>query len=418
MHTSRQWRSRRLGLTGLLVAALSALLLLGSGSAGATIGATLYDQNNSDSGSGFMSTLTGDVLADDFVVPAATSWQIGSIKTTGLDHLLTSVKVTIYSDSSDSPGTQVYTKTLAAGSFTDAPTQYTNWDGGNLTIPVDVTLASGHYWLSVQGHDDVNGAYFWESRDVVADHAAMTVDPSLGCTSWSDLATCWNAVGYSYPAGSLDLMFALYGPSTADILTPTNGAALTASEGTALNNGTLGTFTDNNTSAVATDFTANVNWGDGTTNSTGTVTGSNGSFTVTGSHTYTQAGDYNVVTNVSGNGGTAEINSTVHVADVPLTISQLRVGVKPTHGSPDSTATLTVKFSDPNPYATASDYSTSTINWGDGSSVSTPTFATVGKSWSGTATHPYVRGFTYTITVTINAAGGATDSLQKTITVR
>jgi hypothetical protein len=413
MHTRRHWGWPRLGLTGLLVAAFSALLLLGSGSAGATIGSSLYDQNNNMGELGFPSaTLDNVALADDFVVPAATSWQIGTIKTTGLDQAdLTSVKVTIYSDSSNAPGTPVYTRTLSSGSFTDEPGAYST-PGGKLTIPVDVTLASGHYWLSVQGDSGhVGNGWYWETRTVVANHAAMALYPARGCTSWTDLTTCWNE------AGSLDLMFALYGPSTADILTPTNGAALTATEGAELSGGTLGAFTDDNTSAAAANFTANVDWGDGMTG-TGTVTGSSGNFTVTGSHTYTQAGDYNIVTNVSGNGGTAEINTSVHVADVPLTISQVRVNVKPTHGSPDSTATLTVKFNDANPYTTANDYSTSTIDWGDGKPLSTPTFAAQGKAWSGTATHDYVRGFTYTITVTINAPGGANDSIQKTITVR
>jgi hypothetical protein len=234
MHTPRHWGWRRLGLTGVLVTALSALLLLASGSASATIGSSLYDQNNHMGQLGFTSTLYDHViLADDFVVPVATSWQIGTIKTTGLrHHELTSVTVTIYRDSSNAPGTPVYTRTLAPGSFIDQHGPYPNVPGGKLTIPVDVTLTSGHYWLSVQGDTGhLGNGWYWETRDVVRNQAAMTINPSGqawkgGCRfSWGDLANC---ARYSptNPAGSLDLMFALYGRSTAD-LTPTNGANLT-----------------------------------------------------------------------------------------------------------------------------------------------------------------------------------------------
>jgi PASTA domain len=209
MHTPNYWGWPRVGLTGLLVSALSALLLVASGPAWG-MGSILYDQNNMTSMSevGTWSTVSRNAEAtDDFVVPAATSWQIGTIKTTGLDIGLTSVRVTIYTDSSRLPGTQVYARTLSSGSFTEEPGPYPWWPGGNLTIPVNVTLPSGHYWLSVQGDAPNDQPYFWQARNVVANQAAMYRGPS--CTSWGDLANCMFP---GYQAGSLDLMFALYGP--------------------------------------------------------------------------------------------------------------------------------------------------------------------------------------------------------------
>lgn len=57
----------------------------------------------------------------------------------------------------------MYTKTLPSGSFTEEPGPYPNWPGGKLTVPVDVTLSSGHYWLSVQGELDDTNPYMCQS---------------------------------------------------------------------------------------------------------------------------------------------------------------------------------------------------------------------------------------------------------------
>lgn len=184
-----------------------------------------------------------------------------------------------------------------------------------------------------------------------------------------------------------------------------------------MNGRTLGTFTSSNGSALATDFTASIDWGDGTTTGTGTVTGSNGNFTVTGTHTYTEEGNYTVVADVSGNGGTATINTLVHVADAPITLSNPKLAWKTSRISLDSVATLTVKFTDANRYATADDFS-GTVDWGDGINSFAFT-AAGGRSWVSPAlTHAYARGSTYTITITVNDTGGASDSIQKTGTVR
>ena len=415
MHTSKDWGWRRLRLAALATAALTVgLLLAGSSSAAVTHGVAVYSQTTNFDGSAWYSTtyVGATYMADDFIVPAATSWQIAAVYAAGVDARdLASVTVTIYSDSSGSPGTEVYTTTVNWGSFDDVADPYwTSWTGGDLTIPVDVTLASGHYWLSVVG----NGAdWFWDSRNVVSNDGAMFKDPTnrwgTGCTTWGDVGTC-------YSQTSVDLMFALYGPYLGDVLTPTNGRDLNGTEGAALNGRTLGTFTDTNTSAIAADFTTEIDWGDGTTG-TGTVSGSTGNFTVTGSHTYTEEGDYTVTTDVSGNSGTATINTLVHVADAPITLSNPKLAWKTARMSLDSVATLTVKFTDANRYATADDF-TGTVDWGDGTNSFTFT-AAGGRSWvSPSLTHVYARGSTYAITITVYDTGGESDSIQKTGTVR
>jgi len=182
----------------------------------ASLGPTLYDQNDNDGGDGFTSTsYSGTQAADDFVVPATESWHVTSVFVPGSGFAdLSSVTVTIYGDSSGGPGAQVYTVNVPSGSFTDDLGLF-NFPGGNLTIPIDATLPSGHYWLSVQG----DGSYwFWEIRGVVSNHPAMWENPDglfgTGCTSWGDMATCFAALGTPYPPNSLDLMFTLGGTST------------------------------------------------------------------------------------------------------------------------------------------------------------------------------------------------------------
>lgn len=399
------------------MAALTAgLLLAGSSSAAVTHGPALYDQPGTIESANESTSIRPDAMADDFIVPTGASWQIAAVYAAGVDDLnLTSVTVTIYSDSSNSPGTQLYSTTVNSGSFDDvADTNWPGWTGGDLTIPVSVTLTAGHYWLSVVGN---GGLWYWDYQTSVASGTtgAMWIDPTNywggGWTTWGDLAT-WLA----YTPGTLDAIFALYGPSAGDVLAGTDGADLNGTEGAALNGRTLGTFTDSNTSAVAADFTADIDWGDGTTG-TGTVSGSSGNFTVIGSHIYTEEGDYTVATDVSGNGGTATINTLVHVADAPLTLSNPKLAWKTGRMSLDSVATLTVKFTDANRYATADDF-TGTVDWGDGTNSLTFT-AAGGRSWvSPPLTHAYARGSTYTITITVYDTGGSTASIQKTGTVR
>jgi hypothetical protein len=64
---------------------------------------------------------------------------------------------------------------------------------------------------------------------------------------------------------------------------------------------------------------------------------------------------------------------------------------------------VVASFTDPDPHATAGDYS-ATINWGDGSS-STGTIAANGGGFDVSASHTYAEEGTYPVTVTIQDAG-------------
>lgn len=312
-HTGRRGR---LAVVLLLVAAALGVVFGAAGSARAVPAlpaTTLYDQNANDLYTGFASS-GPHAVADDFVVPASATWHISSVKAPGVDDLgLTSVTVTIYEDASDSPGTQVYSATVSADdlpSFTDDPNPgWSTFLGGVLTIPVGVTLTSGHYWLSVVGTGGT-WDWSWDARSDVSNHRAMGTSSSS--PGWSDLV--------DYHTGSpVDLTFTLFGQT--GTLTPSDGTPLTATAGVALTDATLGTFSDSNTAAAASDFTADVCWGDGSDCTNGTVSGSEGSFTVKADHTFADTGSYSVLTTISGLAvNQPTINTTVDVAAPPAPV--------------------------------------------------------------------------------------------------
>src|SRR5205823_14171442 len=146
---------------------------------------------------------------------------------------------------------------------------------------------------------------------------------------------------------------------SAQTITPVVGAPFS--------NLVVATFTDTNPDAAASDFTSSVDWGDGT-QSQGTVQKVQGRFQILGGHTYSRVRSFPVSVTIhhldkSGapNGATATAPSQAHVIDAALT------------GAPNPiTAVVGVpfagpvaSFSDPNPFAVASDF-TATISWGDG----------------------------------------------------
>lgn len=209
-------RWRRLAGLAAAVGVASAMLVGAGGAAAST--ATLYDQNNNGGYDGYISSAIpyNSQAADDFVVPATANWNLTSVAAAGVDFGdLSSVTVTIYRDSSGSPGAQVYTDTTST--FTDAPNAIFGsygYPAGDLTIPIGVTLSPGHYWLSIQG---ANSYWYWQIRTAVSNDAAMWLNPGgefgQGCTSWTDMATCFGWTGDGAP-GTLDLPFSLAGTST------------------------------------------------------------------------------------------------------------------------------------------------------------------------------------------------------------
>jgi PKD domain-containing protein len=171
-------------------------------------------------------------------------------------------------------------------------------------------------------------------------------------------------------------------------------------------------FTDANTGAPTSDFSVTCNWGDATT-SAGTVSGSGGSFTAGCGHVYLEEGSYTVTVTVLDDGGSSTVaTGTTTVADAPLTAS---CGVGP--ASPLSFAGGTATFTDADPNGIVTDYA-ATIDWGDGTPVSTGTIS--GGPGNGpytvSGTHTYATAGVYTITTTtVDHPSSATVACQTTI---
>ena len=145
----------------------------------------LLDQYNNDLGNGIVSANRTDSptfsaeAADDFVVPAGQTWQINQLDVrarVGFPNP-TSFNVYIYTESGTLPGTPVYTATnLAVGG--------TNPDYIiNLTTPAN--LATGTYWLSVQGNI-VGTNWYWQGRSVLNNNSTAWREGGAygtGCTT-------------------------------------------------------------------------------------------------------------------------------------------------------------------------------------------------------------------------------------------
>ena len=180
------------------------------------------------------------------------------------------------------------------------------------------------------------------------------------------------------------------------------------------------TFSDANTGAPTSDFSGTIDWGDGTsTNFTSAdVSGSNGSFTVNGSHTYAEEGTFFATVAINDDGGSSatETGST-SVTDAPLTAGTIATATGGVEGT--TAATLSATFTDANTGAPTSDFS-GTINWGDGSGLTSFTSADVsgsGGSFTVSGSHIYAEEGSYTPTVTINDDGGSTATDSGTTTV-
>ncbi len=198
----------------------------------------------------------------------------------------------------------------------------------------------------------------------------------------------------------------------ADVLNGTT-VAIAPTEGAAFS-GTVANFTDTNTNTTAAQLTATIDWGDGVTNSGVAVSGSAGTFSVNGTHTYQEEGSYVLkvtLSEVAPGNATTTASGTIAVADAPLSGSV--VAISPTAGTPFSGTVATFPDADPN--GAIADY-TATINWGDG----TTTPGTIGAGFTVSGSHTYASGIggPFTLSVTINDAGGATITRSAGIAVQ
>jgi hypothetical protein len=177
---------------------------------------TLYTQNDNDALVGIVSqdfTDAGfDIYdsngADDFVVPAATTWQIQGVRITGVyfngSGPADSEVLTFYRNAGGLPGAVIRAVPVncadSAGSFT------CRLPGRGLQF------RAGTYWMSIQAvmAFSAGGEWAWETRTLQANSAAAWVNPgdgfATGCTTYANMQGCIGPLGEGP-----DFMFALLG---------------------------------------------------------------------------------------------------------------------------------------------------------------------------------------------------------------
>ena len=147
-------------------------------------------------------------------------------------------------------------------------------------------------------------------------------------------------------------------------------------------------------------FTATIAWGDGQT-SPGSISIPNAN-AVSGSHTYSEEGSYTVsVTVTDSTGSTANGNASTSVADAALIVTGASVSAVEGAGFSGTLAS----FTDADPSGVVTDYG-ATINWGDQTS-SAGTVTANGGGFVVSGSHVYAEEGSYTVTVTVSDAGGA-----------
>lgn len=197
---------------------------------------------------------------------------------------------------------------------------------------------------------------------------------------------------------------------TVNPLLTVNIPKMSATEGHALNKViATGKFIGTTSSLSAT-----INWGDNTAPTVLNVTANSGTYSVKTSHTYAEEGNYplSVTLDDSSDNFSVQKSSTVTVADAALALRSIATTIN------GKTLILKGGFSDADPGALIGDY-TATIDWGDNSTPSAATLSPGGKSTIFTyqGKHTYTSHGTYTVTLTINDAGGSTITTTTSVTV-
>src|SRR5207253_391728 len=236
-----------------------------------------------------------------------------------------------------SPTAATFSAATPGASAADFAGTTIDWGSASPATAATVTLSGGTF--------SVTGSHIYaEEKGYVA--TAHIVDDGGATASATDAATVGDAA-----------------------LSATNGAGLTATEGTSTGPVTVATFTDANSFSGAADFAGtSITWGDGSLATAATVTLSGGTFSVTGTHTYAEEGAYTATASIVDDGGaTASATDAATVADASLTAtpgSAINALVN------TSTGTVTVAtFTDADSGGTSTDYSAK-IDWGDGSPTS------------------------------------------------
>jgi hypothetical protein len=355
-------------------------------------------------------TLNTSVTAGEYITATATT--LANLPYGDTSEFAPPVPVTTTTDVLTASGDTVAATEGASftgdvASFTDTNTSATlsnfsaliNWGDGSSTS-AGIIAANG------SGGFNVVGTHTYLDFGTYA--TSVTITPTNGSAA--------------NPTGTANVVDAALIPLTTPI-------ALGPSEGQPTGNVVVGYFSDADPYATVTNYEGSINWGDGSTatalapanlsivsqNATGTL------FAITGNHTYTQFGQYQVsiaVTDDDGNpaktgGSTATIDeTTVNVADLPLTAGTTAISYKATEGSASGNVILGY-FTDANPTATNVDYLGS-INWGDGSTATTLSSSNIVAVSSSSAgvqfaiygNHTYITFGTYLVTVNVTDDGG------------
>ena len=189
-----------------------------------------------------------------------------------------------------------------------------------------------------------------------------------------------------------------------------SGSAVSAVEGSAFS-GAVATGTDPSTAPL----TATIDWGDGTPASTGTVVKSGESFTASGNHTYAHEGSYTVTTTISD--GVTGSSLTTATATATVANAPILVSANPLSGVEGAAVSgVVASFTHAEVGATAADF-TATIDWGDGSPVSTGTVTAAGSGFTVSGSHTYADEGSYKVTVNVVDRDGSTGTATGTATI-
>lgn len=205
--------------------------------------------------------------------------------------------------------------------------------------------------------------------------------------------------------------------------TPVITRAITEGQNTGTS--VVATFSDANTGAPVSDFANTViHWGDGTT-SVGTVQlvargELSAAFEVLGSHAYALSGNYTVTVDVHDVGGQSVSTSNTHFGVLDASL----IDVTPQQTFPaaqgvDTGTVVLATFLDQNVLAQTSNFSSVTVNWGDGA-TSTGTVQLVSQGSTGTTfqvvgNHTYNRPGTFTVQVSVQDVGGQSLTSSRTV---
>ncbi len=191
--------------------------------------------------------------------------------------------------------------------------------------------------------------------------------------------------------------------TVADAALTATGQPIRGTEGQAFT-GVVASFTDADPTGSASDYTATIAWGDGSTSAGTAQPNGAGGFDVVGSHTYVEEGNYPASVTVQDTGGSsATATPTATVSDAPLTAAGQNI--QAAEGQAFSGAVAS--FTDLDGAGALGDY-TASIGWGDGSTSSGTMVANAGGGFTIVGSHTWTDEGTYSITISLQDAGGAT----------